>query len=117
MPRDPPVTSATLPSRFTVNEGYDRRLAACQDGAEGPMAVYIDDARIRWRGRFWSHPVADSPEGLHDAAPRLGPRRGWAQGRGRAPHPDPPDELRARGVSPGGAQPLGPRGGGAGPGR
>src|SRR5262249_61119052 len=99
MPRDPPVTSATLPSRFTVNEGYDRRLAACQDGAEGPMAVYIDDARIRWRGGFWSHLVADSPEGLHDAARELRPRRGEAQGRVRTPPYTLPPIVHERAVA------------------
>jgi Protein of unknown function (DUF4031) len=70
------------------------------------MAVYVDDARIRWRGRFWSHLVADSPDELHDAARRLGLRREWAQDRGRTLHYDLPDELRERAIALGVAEPL-----------
>ena len=29
------------------------------------MAVYVDDSRIRWRGREWSHLIADTTEELH----------------------------------------------------
>jgi len=64
---------------------------ACQDG---PVAVYVDDARIRWRGIEWSHLVADSPDELHAAAERLGLRRAWAQDKGRTLHYDLPEELR-----------------------
>lgn len=70
------------------------------------MAVYVDDARIRWRGRHWSHLVADSPEELHDAARRLGLRREWAQDRGRTLHYDLPDELRELAIALGVAKPL-----------
>ena len=38
------------------------------------MAVYIDDYRVRWRGREWSHLIADSTEELHGFAARLGRR-------------------------------------------
>ena len=42
------------------------------------MAVYVDDVRIRWRGRDWSHLTADTTEELHAFAERLGvPRRGF----------------------------------------
>jgi uncharacterized protein DUF4031 len=58
------------------------------------VPVYVDDARIRWRGRRWSHLVADTPEELHGAARRLGLRRQWAQEKGRTLHYDLPDELR-----------------------
>jgi len=68
--------------------------------------VYVDDARIRWRGRRWSHLVADSPEELHDAARRLGLRREWAQESGRTLHYDLPDELRERASALGVAEPL-----------
>jgi hypothetical protein len=70
------------------------------------MAVYVDDARIRWRGRRWSHLVADTAEELHDAARRLGLRREWAQEGGRTLHYDLPDELRARAIELGVAEPL-----------
>jgi hypothetical protein len=62
------------------------------------VAVYVDDARIRWRGRVWSHLVADSPDELHDAAARLGLRREWAQDKGRTLHYDLPEELRLRAI-------------------
>jgi hypothetical protein len=62
------------------------------------VAVYVDDARIPWRGRHWSHLVADSPEELHRAAAELGLRREWAQDKGRTLHYDLPDELRERAI-------------------
>jgi hypothetical protein len=70
------------------------------------MGVYVDDARIPWRGRRWSHMVADTPEELYAAASRLGLRREWAQDRGRTLHYDLPDELRARAIELGVAEPL-----------
>jgi Protein of unknown function (DUF4031) len=66
---------------------------ACQDGS---VAVYVDDARIRWRGLQWSHLVADTPDELHDAAAKLGLRREWAQDKGRTLHYDLPEHLRLR---------------------
>jgi hypothetical protein len=68
---------------------------ACQDGS---MAVYVDDARIRWRGIEWSHLVADTPDELHEAAARLGLRREWAQDKGRTLHYDLPEHLRLRAI-------------------
>ena len=68
---------------------------ACQDGS---VAVYVDDARIRWRGLEWSHLVADTPDELHRAAKRLGLRREWAQERGRTLHYDLPEHVRARAI-------------------
>jgi hypothetical protein len=41
------------------------------------MAVYVDDSRIRWRGREWSHLMADTSEELHAFAARLGLERAW----------------------------------------
>jgi uncharacterized protein DUF4031 len=58
------------------------------------VPVYVDDARIRWRGMQWSHLVADTPEELHDAAARLGLRREWAQDKGRTLHYDLPEHVR-----------------------
>jgi hypothetical protein len=68
---------------------------ACQDE---PVAVYVDDARIRWRGMEWSHLVADTPDELHDAAERLGLRREWAQDKGRTLHYDLPEHLRMHAI-------------------
>jgi hypothetical protein len=68
---------------------------ACQDE---PVAVYVDDARIRWRGMEWSHLVADTPDELHDAAARLGLRREWAQDKGRTLHYDLPEHLRVEAI-------------------
>lgn len=36
------------------------------------VAVYVDDCRIPWRGREWSHMTADTDEELHAFADRLG---------------------------------------------
>ena len=41
------------------------------------MAVYVDDSRIRWRGREWSHLIADTTEELHAFAAGLGRERAW----------------------------------------
>lgn len=71
------------------------------------MSVYIDDARIPWRGRLWSHLVAHSAEELHSAAEALGLRRGWAQDAGRTLHYDLPEGWRALAIERGLAQPLG----------
>jgi hypothetical protein len=62
------------------------------------VAVYVDDARIRWRGIEWSHLVADTPDELHDAAAQLGLRRDWAQDKGRTLHYDLPEHLRLRAI-------------------
>lgn len=70
------------------------------------MAVYVDDARIPWRGRRWSHLVADTAGELHRAAEALGLRREWAQDKGRTLHYDLPDELRAVAVERGIAEPI-----------
>jgi Protein of unknown function (DUF4031) len=63
------------------------------------VTVYIDDARIRWRGRRWSHLVADTPDELHEAAEALGLQRQWAQDKGRTLHYDVPEELRAQAIA------------------
>jgi hypothetical protein len=62
------------------------------------MAVYVDDARISWRGLRWSHLVADGPDELHRAAAQLGLRREWAQEHGQTLHYDVPDEIRTRAI-------------------
>lgn len=70
------------------------------------MAVYVDDARIHWRRRSWSHLVADTPAELHAAAARLGLRREWAQDKGRTLHYDLPEELRELAIALGVATPI-----------
>ena len=62
------------------------------------MPVYVDDARISWRGLRWSHLVADRADELHRAAAQLGLKREWAQERGQTLHYDVPEELRARAI-------------------
>jgi len=61
------------------------------------VAVYLDDFRVRWRGREWSHLTADSTEELHEFAERLGvPRRGFHHNPDRPwkDHYDIPEALR-----------------------
>jgi hypothetical protein len=65
------------------------------------MAVYVDESRIPWRGRSWSHLTADTSAELHAFAARLGvpdagfhssPSRPWKD------HYDLPDSKRAEAV-------------------
>jgi hypothetical protein len=70
------------------------------------VTAYVDDARIPWRGRTWSHLVAETAEELHLAAERLGLRREWAQDKGRLLHYDLPEHLRARALELGLAEPI-----------
>ena len=70
------------------------------------VTVYVDDARIDWRGRRWSHLVADAADELHRAAAQLGLKREWAQERGRTLHYDLPDEFRLRAIELGLATPI-----------
>jgi hypothetical protein len=70
------------------------------------MAVYVDDANISWRGRRWSHLVADNADDLHRAAAALGLRREWARDAGRTLHYDLPSEVRRRAIELGVAQPI-----------
>jgi hypothetical protein len=61
------------------------------------MAVYVDDSRIRWRGREWSHLIADTTEELHAFAARLGLDRAWFHRRPARPwkdHYDIPEAAR-----------------------
>lgn len=66
------------------------------------MAVYLDDFRVRWRGREWSHLTADSTDELHAFAERLGvPRRGFHHNAERPwkDHYDIPEALRETALS------------------
>ncbi len=71
------------------------------------MAVYVDDARIFWRGRRWSHMVAHTSEELHRAAACLGIGPERVQDRGRTLHYDLPEEWRRRAIGIGAATPIG----------
>jgi hypothetical protein len=70
------------------------------------MPVYVDDARVPWRGRRWSHLVADTAEELHAAAEALGLPRRAAQDRGRTLHYDLPEEWREAAIERGIAEPI-----------
>ncbi|HIE1649692.1 TPA: DUF4031 domain-containing protein [Burkholderia cenocepacia] len=68
------------------------------------MAVYVDNARIAWRGRQWCHLVADSLDELHRFAKSLGLRRGWFQAQASLPHYDVTVEVRDVALSRGAMQ-------------
>jgi hypothetical protein len=70
------------------------------------MPVYVDDARVPWRGRRWSHLVADTADELHAAALELGLPRRAVQDRGRTLHYDLPDEWRNAAIERGIAEPI-----------
>ena len=72
------------------------------------MTVYLDDFRVPWRGREWSHLTADTTEELHEFAERLGvPKRGFHQSPDRPwkDHYDIPEALREPALSLG-ARPI-----------
>jgi hypothetical protein len=71
------------------------------------VPVYVDDARIRWRGLLWSHLVANSEEELHAAAASLGIPRSRVQDKGRTLHYDLPESWRQRAIDDGVATPVG----------
>ncbi|WP_037025257.1 DUF4031 domain-containing protein [Cupriavidus sp. GA3-3] len=63
------------------------------------MAVYVDNAKIPWRGRHWCHLVADTLEELHSFARVLGLRRAWFQAQASLPHYDVTVETRTVALS------------------
>lgn len=63
------------------------------------MAVYVDAEGISWRGRSWSHLVADSLDELHAFAARLGLQRSWFQSKTRYPHYDVTESVRTRALA------------------
>jgi len=52
------------------------------------MAVYVDHARIEWRGKLWCHLVADDLDELHQFAAALSLPRSWFHRRASLPHYD-----------------------------
>ncbi|MGH3664681.1 MAG: DUF4031 domain-containing protein [Egibacteraceae bacterium] len=66
------------------------------------MAILVDRAIWRWRGRRWAHLISDtSYDELHAFADRLGLRREWFQGD----HYDVPEAVRSEALRLG-AQPV-----------
>lgn len=63
------------------------------------VAIYVDNARISWRGRQWCHLVADTLEELHSFARSLGLRRTWFQAQASLPHYDVTVETRTIALS------------------
>jgi hypothetical protein len=70
------------------------------------VPVYVDDARIPYRGLHWSHMVADTADELHRAAEALGIPRERAQDGGRTLHYDLPEHYRLRAIEMGVAQAI-----------
>ncbi|WP_084530736.1 DUF4031 domain-containing protein [Burkholderia sp. WSM2232] len=68
------------------------------------MAVYVDNARVTWRGRQWCHLVADSLDELHRFADSLGLKRGWFEAQASLPHYDVTVEVRDVALSRGAMQ-------------
>lgn len=60
------------------------------------MPIYVDDARIPWRGKQWCHMVADTVDELHEFASRLGLRPEWFQRKTLYPHYDVTMSVRER---------------------
>lgn len=60
------------------------------------MTIYVDNARIPFRGMRMSHMQADTLDELHAMADRLGLRRSWFQpgSRPEAAHYDVSDSKR-----------------------
>lgn len=63
------------------------------------LAVYVDNARIAWRGRYWCHLVADSLDELHQFAQSIGQKRAWFQANASLPHYDITVEVRTVALS------------------
>jgi hypothetical protein len=51
------------------------------------MAVYVDQAKNKFRRMLMSHMLADTPAELHAMAEKIGLRRSWFQNHG-TPHYD-----------------------------
>jgi hypothetical protein len=64
---------------------------------EAVVTVYVDNARVRWMGKRWSHLTADTVEELHAFAASIGLKREWFQEsstRPEAHHYDVTDSKR-----------------------
>lgn len=63
------------------------------------MAVYIDNAMIKWGRGKWSHMTADTMDELHDMAKRIGMRREWFQDKRHHQHYDVTKSRRDRAIA------------------
>lgn len=63
------------------------------------MAVYVDNAVFRWRGRRWAHLLADDLDELHAFAARLGLPRHAFQDKRSGAHYDIDTALRERALA------------------
>lgn len=63
------------------------------------MAVYVDNAVFRWRGRRWAHLLADEVDELHAFAAHLGLARARFQDRRSGAHYDIDGALRERALA------------------
>lgn len=62
------------------------------------MTVYVDDARIEWRGKPWCHMLSDeSFDELHALAKKIGLKRAWFQGD----HYDVTESMRLKAIAAG----------------
>lgn len=62
------------------------------------MSVYVDHARIPYRGMLMSHMLADSLDELHAMAEAIGLRRQWFQSKASHPHYDVCDAKRREAI-------------------
>lgn len=67
--------------------------------------VYVDEAIHPWRGKLWSHLVADDLQELHDFAQQLGLKRTWFQNHKIQPHYDVTEAKRKQAIA-NGATPI-----------
>lgn len=63
------------------------------------MAIYVDNVKIKWRGREWCHLVAETLHELHSFARILGLKRSWFQAAASYPHYDVTVEVRTKALS------------------
>lgn len=63
------------------------------------MTVYVDNAKVKWRGKQWCHLVADTIEELHEFAYQLGLQRHWFQHAASYPHYDVTVEVREKALN------------------
>jgi hypothetical protein len=62
------------------------------------MTIFVDNARIPWRGMIMSHLMADDLDELHAFAAELGMKRAWFQDKS-VPHYDVSESKRRQAVA------------------
>ncbi|MFC3901333.1 Protein of unknown function [Acinetobacter marinus] len=62
------------------------------------MTIYVDNMRIKYKGKEWCHLMADSLDELHEFALFLGLHRGWFHRSASYPHYDVTVEVRAKAI-------------------